>query len=326
MPVGYILSQAGRKLGLNPASPNDRTTLLAWLNEAAVELYDESDQVGILMEAAFRINGDQTLSLPWYVGPPRAVRSLNAHHAWDLNQMRPRYNQIAWKDMWSNFRLRNTQALQNTVTNSAPGSISVSVVETPPIVVTLVGPTDTASNCVEVITMDALTKSYTNNFTDFVTVMKDRVNDVDVTLFDADNNVLTVIPNCFMEARYQILDISAYPFGTQPNNMLSNYVEVLYKRALTWLSNDGDSFPSKTDYDNILVNKMLQLSAEEQGKADLALAYDSKATRSSARKHEDQNRGTDDMIALARNPHDRLHGRMSGSRRFTSGWWGRWTR
>ena len=50
----------------------------------------------------------------------------------------------------------------------------------------------------------------------------------------------------------------------------------------------------------------MQLSNEEQNKSDIALAYDSKATRSLARKQEDQNRATEDEIALSRNPHDRL--------------------
>lgn len=323
MGVYYILSQAGRKMSLNPSLSSDRDTLLRYLNEGARELYDQSDMIGILMEQVFKVNGDQTISLPYYVGPVRAARQLYGHHAWTISQMRPRYNQIAWKDMWSNLRLRNIQALQYTVTNVSVGVLSVPIIESPPIVITLVGPTDTASNAVEVITMDARTKNTINNFTDYTTVSKDRINAVDVTLSDVDGNVLTVIPNCMTEALYQMLDVSAFPFGTNGTNPQGNYLELLYKKALPTLSNDGDSFPSKTNYDDILVNKMMQLWSEEQNKPDVALAYDSKATRSLARKQEDQNRGTDDMIALARNPHDRLHGRVSGSRRFFAGWWRR---
>ena len=66
---------------------------------------------------------------------------------------------------------------------------------------------------------------------------------------------------------------------------------------------------------------MMQLWAEEQNKPEIALAYDSKATRSMARKTEDQNRATEDEIALVRNPHDRIHARVSGSRRFYMGYW-----
>jgi hypothetical protein len=172
--------------------------------------------------------------------------------------------------------------------------------------------------------MDALTKRTVNCYSDYTTVIKpDGVNQYDITLSDVDGNILTVIPNCMKEAIYQILDVSMFPFLPGSNaNPLANYLEILYKKALPYLSNDSDSFPSKTNYDDVLVNKMMQLWMEEQNKPDIALAYDSKATRSLARKHEDQNRATEDEIALARNPHDRIHARVSGSRRFYLGWWG----
>lgn len=324
MSVGYILSQAGYKMSLDPAT-NDRIALLRYLNEAARELYDQSDMVGILMEQVFRVNGDQTISLPYYVGPVRAARSFYfGNHAWHINQMRPRYNQINWKDMWSNLRIGNVKALQATVQNTSVGVLTVPVVESPPVQVTVVGPTINSSQSQETVTMNALSVNTIGQYTDYITVMKPNgVNAVDVTLSDVDGNVLTVIPNCMTEALYQILDVSMFPFLPGSNsNPLANYLEILYKKALIYLSNDSDSFPSKTNYDDILVNKMLQLSNEEQNKSDIALAYDSKATRSLARKQEDENRATEDEIALARNPHDKTFARVSGSRRFYLGYWG----
>jgi hypothetical protein len=338
MPVGYILSQAGKKMGLTnweyiPGGPqtNDRLILLRYLNEAARELYDQSDMIGILMEQVFKVNGDQTISLPYYVGPVRAARNIFfGHHTWHLNQMRPRYNQINWKDMWSNLRIRNTQALMATVTNASVGVLTTPIVEDPPVSVIVVGPTVGAngnilsSNGQETVVMSSTSARTQNCYADYVTVVKPNgVNAYDITLSDVDGNIFTVIPNCMREARYQILDVSMFPFLPGSNSdPLQNYLEILYKKALLELSLDSDTFPSKTDYDDILVNKMMQLSNEEQNKSDIALAYDSKATRSLSRKQEDQNRATEDEIALVRNPHDRIHTRVSGSRRFYQGWWG----
>ena len=322
MPVSYILSQAGKKLGLNPSATNDRSTLLRYLNEAARELYDQSDMIGVLMEQVFKVNGDQTISCPYYVGPIRAARELYSHRAWHINQMRPRYNQISWKDMWHNYRVRNTQALMATVTNTSVGVITVPFVETPPIEVTVVGPTALSSNASETVVMTATSMNTTNQYIDYTTVEKDRVNDYDVTLSDADGNILTIIPNCMLEASYQIIDVSSYPFTNYNASPQSNYMEILYKKALLYLSNDSDSFPSKTNFDDILVNKIMQLNKEEQDKPELAMAYDTKATRSLARKQEDQNRATEDEIALARHPHDRIQGRVSGSRIWRFGQWG----
>ena len=44
-------------------------------------------------------------------------------------------------------------------------------------------------------------------------------------------------------------------------------MEVLFKKALPWMENDDDEFPA-TGYDNIIVNKILQLWNEEEGKGD----------------------------------------------------------
>jgi hypothetical protein len=81
------------------------------------------------------------------------------------------------------------------------------------------------------------------------------------------------------------------------------------------LSNDTDEFVFGQKYDNIIVNKVMQLWYEEQGNPELAMAFDTKATRSLARKHEDQNRATEDMIATVANPHDVLLPRVRAGRK-----------
>lgn len=322
MPVSYILSQAGQKMGLNPALASNRQTLLRYLNEAARELYDQSDMVGILMEQVFKVNGDQTISCPYYVGPIRAARELYSHFEWHIHKMRPRYNQISWKDDWHNLRLRNTQALMSTVVNQSVGVLTVPKVESPPVQVILVGPTDWSAQAQETVTMTETRMLTQHKFNDYISVSKPAINDYDITLSDVDGQVLTIIPNCMLEASYQIIDVSAFPWLSQNTSPQCNYLEILYKKALLYLSNDSDSFPSRTNYDDILVNKIMQLSKEEQDKPELAMAYDTKATRSLARKTEDQNRATEDEIALVRHPHDRVHGRVSGSRIWRYSTWG----
>lgn len=303
MGVQYILRKVGRKLGMNPAKQSDRIILLDWLNEAARELYDQSDFPGSLMEAPFKVNGDQTISLPWYVGRLRAVRELTSMIAWHENQMRPRYNQFNWQDQWRNYRIRNRQALQAIVVNQSVGVVTVPFVENPPIVVTLVGPTATASSINETVTMDAVSKSTVNQFLNYTVVGKDRPSLYDVTLSDVDGNVLTIIPNTETNAEYQIVDISTFPWLPQDTSPLDNYVEILYKQTLPTLSQDGDEFPAN-DMDDVLVNKIFQINAEEQNKADLAVAFDAKATRTAARRQDDQNNATEDMVSLVAHPHD----------------------
>ena len=270
MAVKYILAQAGNKMGLNPSIASQRAVLLRRLNEAARELYAQSDMAGSLMEMVFKVNGDQTITLPSYVGKVRGVREYASMQVWHINQMRPRYNQFNWVDMWRNIRLKNKQALMATVTNTSVGVLTVTAVENPPIVVSLSGPTKGASLTHETVVMDAVVKQTTNAFTDYVNVIKDRQNLCDVTLSDVDGKVLTIIPNNELEAKYQILDVSSCPWLSQNTSTLDNYLEILYKKTLPYLSEDGDEFPA-FDYDDAVVNKMMQLWAEEQEKLKLLL-------------------------------------------------------
>lgn len=313
MSVGNILSIAGAKMGINPSS-SGRTTLLRFLNEAANELYTQADLAGSLYEQVFKVNGDQTISCPVYVGQVRAIREYNSMQPWHINQMRPRYNQYNWKDMWRNFRLKNKQPLMATVVNQSQGVITVPAVELPFVVVTVSGPTLTAELATETVILDSTSKNTVNNYTDYNAVTKDRVNLYNITLSDIDGKVLTVIPNNEKEAKYQIIDISSSPWLPSSTSQMDNYVEILYKKTLPYLSLDSDEFPA-IGYDHVIVNKMMQLWAEEQNKGDVASAYDAKATRTAARIHEDQNRATEDLVALVSNPHDTLRRRVGSGRR-----------
>lgn len=323
MSVKNILALAGGKMGLNPAAPNERAVLVRFLNEAAEELYKKSDPPGSLMEQVFKVNGDQTISCPSYVGKIRAVREYASMQAWHINQMRPRYNQFNWVDMWRNYRLKNKQALMASVTNQSVGVLTVTAVENPPVIVSVSGPTTTATLLSEQIVMDSVSKPTINQFLDYSSVKKNRVNAYDVVLSDVDGKVLTIIPNNVRVAQYQIIDVSSCPWLPQNTSKFDNYVEILYKKALSYLLLDDDEFPA-FDYDYVIVNKMMQLWAEEQEKVDIASAYDAKAIRSAGETLEDQNRGTEDVVAFVAHPHDSLLKRIGiGMRRRYSLYTGR---
>lgn len=315
MGVAYILSRVGSKASLNPADPSQRAVMLAWLNEAAAELYPQADFQGCLVEQVFKVNGDQTISLPGYVGRLRAVREYASMQPWHINRLRPRYNQFNWPDVWRNYRLKNKQALQATVTNQSFGVLTVGAVENPPINVTVSGPVAGATNISEIVTMSATSVQTVNQYLDYVSVRKDRINNYDVTLSDVDGKLLTTIPNNDLLAQYQIYDISQAPWLAQNTSPLDNYVEILYKKTLYYLSNDADEFLA-LDYDNVLVNKVLQIWKEEQDKVEAAQAYDQKATRTAARLQADQDAPCEDMVALVANPHDTMLKRIgTGLRR-----------
>lgn len=326
MSVANILTMAGNKMGLNPSEANQREVLLRFLNEAANELYMQSDMSGSLMEQVFKVNGDQTIAMPSYVGELRAIREYSSMIPWSINQMRPRYNQSNWPDFWRNWRLKGRMPLMASITNEAQIVVTVPSVELVPVTVTIVGRTETGTQVTEVVTMSALSVSTVKSFMEPVlSVSKSQVTDYDVTLSDVDGKVLTIIPNNELQAWYQIIDISTMPWLTTSQTSLDHNVEVLYKKALPYLSADSDEFPAQS-YDYIVVNKLLQLWAQEQGNAEMAIAYDQLTTRSLARKQEEANRATQDKIAFVINPHDTLNPRIRPRRPGRYGGYGGTTR
>lgn len=303
MSTRYILSQFGPKVGLDPANTQQRETMLRILNEAAAELYAQNDAVGVLGECLFKVNGDQTIAFPSFLGYIRAAREWDSRIPWHINQMRPRYNVANWKDCWRNYRIKNKHALHKTLTNSAPLILTVSAVENPPVEVTIAGPTATATSARETVVMDDVQKSCTLNFLDVELLLKDRVNSYDITVSDADEEQIAIISNNQLESLYLHVDVSTFPFQNADVSLQSHWMEVLFKKTMPVLSDDADEFPAK-GFDNVLVDKCLEIYYQENGKADQAMLYDNKATRTLARIQEDENRAAEDVVGFVPNAHD----------------------
>jgi len=313
MGLYYILSQVGAKMGKNPSDPSQRSTMLRFVQEAARELYASSDMAGCYEEQYFKVNSNQTIALPDYVGQIRAMREAETLIAIKLSQMRPRFNQIPWPDEYRTWRILGLQTLQTTLKNQSNLVLSVSKIENPPIVVSISGPNDNAAMVNESVTMDALSKTTVNVYNDVSAFTKTVVNTTNIILSDIDGNQISCLSNNKLKASFQIVDISTAPWFPPIASPLLGWVEVLYKKALPWFANDSDEFPA-VGYDDCIVNGVLQLWYEEQNNVQSAMAYQQKKIQSLAAIHEDANRGTDDVVSLIRNPHDDIQPRVGFGR------------
>lgn len=306
MSIRYILQQVGNKIGLEPAKTSQRATMLRFVNEAARELYDQSDMNGSLMEALFKINGDQTISFPTFVGELRALRPWDTEVAQHINQMRPRYNVINWPDKWRNFRIKNKHPLHTTVRNESLLVLTVHAVENPPIEIVVAGSTEHAGRISETVVMDSTEKSTVNAYIDIFLLEKDRQNNYNVTVSDVDGLELAVINNDRLNTEYLHVDVSTYPYlNNDGGSRQAHWMEVLYKKSLPYLSEDSDEFIA-IGYDDVIVNKAIQLYYESQEKPELASLYDGKASRTMGRKISNENAAAENCIALVPNPHDTL--------------------
>ena len=111
----------------------------------------------------------------------------------------------------------------------------------------------------------------------------------------------------------RLIDISSAPWFPPNINPLIGWVEVLYKKALSYLSNDNDEFPAP-GYDEVLITKTLQLWFEEQKDFQSAISAYNKAQQMLAQIHEDANRGTDDVISLVEHGHNKMGHRVGFGR------------
>jgi hypothetical protein len=311
--LSYVLQQIGYKVGLNPADSGQRAVLLRFANTAAKELYSISDMSGCLEEQYFKINADQTISLPEYVGQIRAMRESWSHIAIKLSQMRPRYNQFNWTQEWRNWRIKGLQTLQTSLQNQSKLIVSATTIESTPAIINISGPSIGSTNVSETITLSSTPIQTSNTYLDVSAFTRNTVGQYDIILSDIDGNQISYIPNNKLKAQFQIIDISTSPWFPPNVNPLLGWVEVLYKKSLPWFQNDNDEFPVP-GYDEVWINKCLQLWYEEAKDIQTATAYYQKAIALLAQIHEDANRGTADEVAFVENPHDRINHRTGFGR------------
>ena len=304
MSVEYILDRVGKKLGINPNDNHQRSIMLDYLNEAAQELYEESDMVGSLTEDSFYVQGDKTIALPSNVSSIRAMREKESQYPWVLTNLTERYSRNNVEQDDRTWRVRGYEPFKVTPTNYAGIKATVASAMSD-VALTIVGKKSDASRYVETVTLSGTSNSFSTTFTSIESVIKSDVFTYDISIKQADDTVLAVIPNNEKESRYLICDVSEYPWESTATQDDEHTLEVLYKRKLPYLSKDSDEFPAD-GYDNILVNKVMQLFLEEQGKMEEARIYDQKASRSLGRRNADLERGQLQKVKFDKHPHDKL--------------------
>jgi len=306
-------------MGLQQLDSTQRALMIKFIQPAAKELYAISDMAGCLGEELFKVNSNQTIAFPDYIGQIRAMRDGYNRTMIKLSQMRPLYNQYSWEQAWRNWRVKGLHPLQTSLQNQSQLIISVQAVEDPPIVVNIAGPTLTSARASESVTMSSTTVNTQNAYTDVDLFSKNTINLYNVNLLDINNNQISYIANNKRQAMFQIIDVSLMPWYSYNENPLLGWIEVLFKKALPDFQNDTDEFPAP-GYDDVLVNKALQLYYEQQTNIPVAAAYYQKANQMLAQIHEDTNRGTDDVISLVENPHDRMNPRVGWGRDWRYSW------
>ena len=340
MSVEYILDRFGKKIGMSPSDTSQRALLLDYLNEAAQELYEQSDMPGCLEEAEFYVQGNKTVAMPSDVYAIRGIREkAGINNEWETEALTARYRENSWETNHNKFRIKGYSPLKI----SLPTSITEAANSTNKLIVKTFGITTTSDDfevvvktpyseafLVSVTGLSAVTSaisSATNTLapannvaiTDIISfsrTLEPTATSGLVQLLDyADNTIVyaEILSNS-MESRYLIIDVSEFPFSSTAGQDDSHPLQVLYKKTLPRLQNDTDEFPA-IGYDNILVSKCMELFLEEQGKVEEAILHDRKATRSLSRRQADLERSQEQKVVFKRHNHDKLSWLATHNRR-----------
>jgi len=329
MSVEYILDRFGKKVGMLPSDTSQRALLLDYLNEAAQELYEQSDMPGSLEEAEFYVQGDKTVAMPTNVYAIRGIREKAGNNdVWETEALTARYRENNWETNHAKFRVKGYSPLKVSLPTSITGAANSTnklvvrwygvtttdddyevVVKTPhseAYLLSVAGTAVAASGSSGTATLANINVAFTD-IVSFSRTYKPTATIGVAQLIDyADNSIVYAeIPSNSMESRYLIVDVSEFPFSSSAAEDDSHTLQVLYKKTLPRLQNDTDEFPAP-GYDNILVSKCMELFLEEQGKLDEAILHDKKASRSLARRQADLERGQEQKAVFKRHNHDKL--------------------
>jgi len=304
MSVAYILDRVGKKLGINPNDNHQRSIMLGYLNEGAQELYEESDMVGSLVEDSFYVQGNKTIALPNNVSSIRAIREKESKYPWKLSNLTERYSYNNLEQDDRTWRIKGYEPFKVTPSSFASMKATATQAMTD-ISLTVIGTRSDASRFVETVDMDTTSNTFSTTFVVIESIIKSDICTYDISIKESDDTVVAVIPNNEKESQYLIVDVSEFPWESTAAQDDQHTLEVVYKKKLPYLSKDSDEFPAD-GYDNIIVNKVMQLFMEEQGKIEEAMLYDKKASRSMGRRNSDLQRGQQQRVRFDKHPHDKL--------------------
>lgn len=305
--MNSLLQQVCETVGILPDSRDKEAQALAWLNRAAVMIYDQYDLPGSVFEQFFCVdNNKHVITFPWYVGAIRGVRWHDSSRLVTMRDMRPRYHAVPWTQPYLQWRQIAATPLHTPLTNAGPLSFEISAREETPFDIIVNGQTSVAANATETITFAVgdLVKTSVNLFQPenpfgVTSIKKTRATNSDVIIRQAatQEEIGRIANNQLYAAnlRVQILDWNA---GT-PFILGEDCVEVLYKQRFSPFVN-LDSIWTDERLVQGLVYGVKYLYAMEKEKMDVASANRELMAETCKKVCENLESGTELMVQTER--------------------------
>lgn len=260
-----LINRLGRELGLKPNNEAQKDVLVNLLNDAAYEIYMQTDLPRTLMEQKFAIDSTDPLrhvTLPGYVNDVRAVR-----RGWmpvTMHDMRPKYHTNPWpKDALYTFRMIGERATCRSIDN-AVGLYMAPITGGPAgLEVSIVGRTADAEELHASFDVNGEGSAVGVLWEDIFAINKNLTTPVDVILLSgtAEGDEMARIYNYADMSLYIELEIGE----TLPTCCAQpapagqcTCIEILYKPMFRPLLEDTSVF-QVSGYDNVLIYKAVEI-------------------------------------------------------------------
>ena len=238
-----LRQRLGREIGLRPEDQAQNAVLAELINDAALEIYEQTDLPNSLREQTIQVNSDnnsQVVTLPAHMMEVRGIRDYVM--AVTLHDMRPRYHNHPWPtgSMYT-FRLLGETAICRSIENDTVLTMDTQAED---VTVTVSGATEAAAQISGDFDRLGAGSASTINWTEVHSVSKNLYTSVDVILKNAANQEVARVLNFLKDSRYIQLELIERPQTplspaiVQPGRVL----DVLYKPYFRPLRLNTDTF------------------------------------------------------------------------------------
>jgi hypothetical protein len=292
------------------ASSNDFALLNRLINDAAEEVYRSDDLNGALKEELIAIPSvnSKMLAFPAYMFEIRAMRWYDSMTIIKLRTIHARFQNDNYGIKLEDWRDIGYSPLQQQITNASTLKFTIPLAELSDIKISVVGKTPNSSRIEEIVTIatGSLEVETVNDFEEVVSITKSRVTNYNITVEDAEENELALIPNNELQSRYKIVQIRDDKFSGQQENC---GIEVLYKEKFVPMVNNSDTFLDGS-YDEAIYWKFLEYwYSTHEGKAQEALMSMQKSAEIVEQVRNNANLNKDMQIQFGENRFYNMFGR-----------------
>lgn len=261
--IDFIISNTGLK----------REDALRSINYAWRELYNSDDLPNSLFELSIKLTTpDQIISLPWYVGEMRAVKICGKRI--NLETPRPYYQDATYYQSPWTWRVLGTSPLNKNITNATRLNLSFTQPVTQKVVVTIIGPADNSTETREQITFEIgeTTKENTVNFTDITSLTKDIITDSDLSVRNAEDEIIATLANSQFESKSIVIQI--YGKDVIPSGQVIGCYDILYKKTCPYLYHDETPVPFQ---ESVMAKAMEWITLPKEKGSEKAVLYADKS-------------------------------------------------